>query len=473
MQPVSYTFKGQAKVSVTQGGRIVRHTKWQRNLLLDQGLDAIAENPICDIFRVAAKGTGTTPTSETPDGANTYTWTLGSQTITRTAGTRDFTIDDVGRLIRFTVSGKEALITGFNSATSVDVDRLSDATETNKAIKLYYVNQVGLDAEAGRTSTYSLIAAENGTVRGTSTLANTQTFTRSFVFDPEPDSVESVTGAYSRSGNTVTATGPGRDFVAGDVGKVVAFDDGTEYVITGVTSITVFTVDKTTGPTASTGVTLYGFTDYTEIGFSHLDEVGDNINIRILLDTPVRAYASTGINPSQQVKVTYKMTLAVTPNTVQPSLSTYVNFPIADTESVMSGNKQGQYVIENVMTSRVGEDGDTDMTDALLDPSEAGSCGLSTDTAALVALAGPVRSAGAVSMDFESDVYVPGTFQRTYRASFLINDAINNAWRSFMLYNPDNGLSAFTFLFRSNQKKDGEHTLSVVLTKSWGRDLSE
>jgi hypothetical protein len=89
-----------------QGGIVVKEGRWQPNLILDRGLDILATIPICDYFKVCAKGTGTGATSEDVADTNTYSQTGPDLTLTRTAGTRDFTSADVGKLIQFDSSTK-------------------------------------------------------------------------------------------------------------------------------------------------------------------------------------------------------------------------------------------------------------------------------------------------------------------------------------------------------------------------------
>jgi hypothetical protein len=464
------SLKGRAKVQVLQEGRVVRRTKFQRNLLLDQGLDNLATEYICDLFKVAVKGTGLEPTKEDAHADNDYSWTSGTSIVTKNSpvlNDRVFTISDVGRLIRFE-GGEEALITGYNSATSVDVDRIAASTLTNKSVSIYRVNQVGLGSEEGRTATYSTDTSENGTT----TASAVRTFQRTFVFDQEASDEEVVAGTYSRSGSAVTRDSGTRDFTPSDVGKIIRFDtDGVEATITVFTDATHVTVD-TTGALAAQPVRLYGFKDYTEIGFSHSEDVDNNLNIRILLDSPVRAYGPTGLNPAQQLKVTYELQLAVSPASVQPSPSTYSTFPITDTLNVMSSNKQGQHAIENFLTSEVDDDGETIIANALLDPCVAGECGLSLDSTALSAFGGTARESGARSKAFIPGTYDPGDFSLDYTVDFTISEVISSSWRSFMLYHPDSGLPAYTWLFRNVQRKDGNHSLTLTLTKTWGRDLS-
>lgn len=48
------------KAQVLRRGRVVRETPWASNMILDQGLDAVASTLICDLFTHCAVGSGTT-----------------------------------------------------------------------------------------------------------------------------------------------------------------------------------------------------------------------------------------------------------------------------------------------------------------------------------------------------------------------------------------------------------------------------
>lgn len=531
---------GRVTVQVINGGQVVS-THTQRNLWLDQGLNNLAAFPLCQLFEVAVKGTGTTATSEDLTGtANTYSIANGSSAMTRTAGSRDFTVNDVGRLIRFT-DNREFLINGYTSATQVSVSPSASSAVTNLKAKLYYVGQVGLDEEIGRTNSYSQVAGENGTT----TAAATRTFKRTFVFDGEDtvsenipsvntysqtgdtvtrvngsrdftsddvgktlqflasgnsgqivsvDAVDAVTvsntadnpegnikltgdsglyenvsGTYSRSADTITRVSGTRDFTADDIGKIVHFNSANvEATITAVTDASNATVDVS-GTLAVQTIRLYGFQDYSEFGFSHLEDSGDNLNIRSVLSSPARAYRSTLLRASDQLKVTYECQLTVSPATsIAGNLTPVSNDP----GNQMSGNKSGTYTIETFATSTVQATGETDTSLIDLEPSYEGFAALSTTSDALAPLSSKTRTGNTVSVAMVGDTYTQGMFTRLFTATFGLNDAIGDLWRSLMIFDPDSSLAIFTFLFAVNQKKDGSHVLTVRFRKNWGRDLS-
>lgn len=217
--------QGRIRVDVLNPVRGNRIGKFQNNLILDQGLNQLADTLICDLFLVAVKGIGDTGVTsdavEAVDVSNSFSITNGSTTVSRVAGARDFTADDEGKLIRFQATGFETVITAFTDATHVEVFPEAPATETAQDIKLYAINQVGLDGEIGRTSEYSVEATENFT----ETVDNVRTFQRTFLFPSENVIVETppFTNTYSQSGTTVTRVSGSRNFTIADVGKSIRF----------------------------------------------------------------------------------------------------------------------------------------------------------------------------------------------------------------------------------------------------------
>jgi hypothetical protein len=469
--------KGRVKVSVIGAdGKTVLERPWCRNLLLDQGLNNLETVVIADLFKYAAKGTGTTATKETVPGANSFTLVASTGVLTRTAGTRDFSADDVGKLIRQADSPfTEGIVTTFNSATEVilrAVGQTSLANYTAKDILIYAVDQVGLDAESGdRTNTYGAASGDNG-------YADTdevRVYTRTFVFPAQAEDEEDIadTNTFSRSGTTVTRDAGTRDFTAADVGKYIYFDTATTLTkITALIGVTQVTVADS-GTIATQTAKLYGFTSYGEIGFSNLSAAGDNLNIRVRLEDgggasdPVVVEGENPETPGQQLKVVYELTA-----TLSPAASTPLNWAISDTGNDMSANKNGDYAIENIALSTISTGGDTGTNFAGLEPATAGEVALSSSSAALVAFAGPYRGAGAVFVAMEAEGYTADSFTQLYSGVFGLNDAIATNWRSAGIYDSDSDLFALTFVFDAAQTKDADHTLTLRFSKTWNRDLS-
>ena len=187
--------KGRVKASVIDHeGNLVKSYPWQRNLLLDSGLDKIAEIPIVDLFAYAAKGTGITPTSE--DGAGTISQTGDIITATGIY----FGPEDVGKVVRWSSganSGTVRRIIAYTNSMTVQVSETGDVASGNGTV--YNVDQVALTTEVGdRTNSYSQVTGENGTT----TVGNKRTLKRTFIF-----AAETADTTYNEVGFSDTADG--------------------------------------------------------------------------------------------------------------------------------------------------------------------------------------------------------------------------------------------------------------------------
>lgn len=203
MKPISLKLKGRIKTGVIQDGVTIMESAWQNNLILDRGLDKIAEVVMCDVWRVAGKGIGF-PVSAT----NTYT--QATNTVTRSTGTRDFTSADIGRSIQLT-GGPVQIITATPSATTATV---ADSQTVGVAV-----------------------AAE--------------------IFIPTTETVQ-VANTYTQVGTTVTRAAGTRVFNTHDVGKLIKFIAADKYArIESITSASVVEVDVTNTGVTTNNIVLY------------------------------------------------------------------------------------------------------------------------------------------------------------------------------------------------------------------------
>ena len=375
---------GKALIEVIDhNGRVVS-SRSQPNLLLDQGMDRIAVDQIANLFLACARGTGQSLASEDLNG--TY-WQY-QDTVTRDTGTRDFVSGDIGKLIKLD-GVLENRITARISNSVVRVFTMGTAGGAGSGLAafLYSVQQIGLGAETHRTTTYSAGSGDNSTVDA----ANVRTLKRTFIFNPETGSGINVADLYNKTGDQVVrASGSARNFTANDVGFRIFFvSTGTEYEITEFEDADTVTVTDTDNAsiTGST-ITLYGFNNYNEIGFSHSGTPGNNLNIRIKLASAVAIQVPTAIYPGQQLRVTYIMAVTVTPSSSNSGTSS-----IYDPNNLISqgqgGYKPGSYSIESLALSYINQDGTTNASNNALEPSVPGFLGLSTSFAALVSFNGP------------------------------------------------------------------------------------
>lgn len=462
----SMQMNGSAKVEVVDhNGRVVRSIE-QPNLILDAGMERLATVVMADLFTSCARGTGTTDTKEIVSGATTYQQTGNTVTCT---GSRNFAAGDVGKVIKFSngmVARIQSQATSESQATStasVDVSQTVPALST--AI-IYAVDQEGLDNETHRTSLYSAAAGDNGTTD----VDNLRTMKRTFVFYPESDDPDVVLDNYSKVSNVVARlAGSSRDFTIDDEGSYLRFpSEGVEYLITSFIDADSVEVDDSAFAIASGPITIYGFNEYNEIGFSHTASAGNNLNSRIKLASPVAVRKPTGVLPGQQMRVTYSLAV-----TVSPATANFGTAPITDPANVMSSDKSGSYGVESLALSSVNADGTTNYTNMALEPSVGGYIGLSNSFSAVSPFAGTSRGSGlgyiqAVNLD-----YTPLSFSRTTTASFGINDAIGSAKRSILLFSdPAAPVAAFVFVFSANQRKTHTSALNLQFKKTWSRTLN-
>lgn len=530
-------------------------TGFARNLWLDQGMDNIAEFPICQLFEVAAKGSGNDPTNENISATDDFRILVNTSVVERTAGAaRDFVAGDIGKLIRLTngTDVYEGRILGITDIDNAEVDTEASVTvvanDTGEA-KLFHVNQTGLETEVGRTSTYGQNSQDNRTV--TTFADGERVFKRTFLFGTEDFEIEKIEGTYTQVGTGVERITGTRDFTADDVGKTLIFSDLDEYVITSFTSATEVEVDTddnkeelsitlkeevlkedvadtntynldTAGVVTRTAgardfvvgdvgkiiyfdtadvegtitavnsvseaeidltgetltgdtITIYGFQTYEEVGFSHLEERGDNLNVRFKLGSPVNVYRSTPLTPSERLKVIYEVTLTVTP--YQQSSPTTLAGVVSGQAAL--GNTTGRYALENFATSIILASGITDLSFVHLEPYEPGYLGLSSDSRDIKPIEGldspadgRVRSENLSFTPLEAEEYEEGSFQRLYTGEFDVTEAVATNWRSLMLTEPESGAPAYTYLFTvGNITKQSGYVLRITFRKAWSQDL--
>ncbi|MFW6217511.1 MAG: hypothetical protein ACOC4K_00810, partial [Verrucomicrobiota bacterium] len=132
-----------------------RRIAQRRNLIMDSGLDRLASTLLCNCFRWAAYGDGTTPTKR-----DSGTVQIGFAGGVATSNAVFFEPDDVGRLIKLD-SGEEAYVTGFTDNQTVSISNADTVTAGEGTI--WYVDQTALANELAVTNSYSSNSGDNGT----------------------------------------------------------------------------------------------------------------------------------------------------------------------------------------------------------------------------------------------------------------------------------------------------------------------
>ncbi len=140
---------GRFKLSVIDAKtkRVVEERPWQKNLILDNGLDLYGENLFCNCWRYCSAGTDNTPVVN--DSGITTAIQSGT---TITANATSFSASDVGRLFRFD-SGEESYITTFTDTTHVEVAD-SRTVGSSTLFAVWRVDQTNLGAFVKKTNIY-------------------------------------------------------------------------------------------------------------------------------------------------------------------------------------------------------------------------------------------------------------------------------------------------------------------------------
>jgi hypothetical protein len=146
---IGQTAKGRVRIQVVDSktGRVKRDNGWQKNLILNTGLDMIAVRTWADCFTHCAVSTGTTATQVD---SGTTTAERAAAVVTLSGGSFVFANGDVGNTIKW-ASGEVARITVFTSTTQVTV--ATSGTIAAGLFTLYRTNQTGLAVNETKTRT--------------------------------------------------------------------------------------------------------------------------------------------------------------------------------------------------------------------------------------------------------------------------------------------------------------------------------
>jgi hypothetical protein len=159
---IKQSASGRARVMVidSKTGKVKHDCGWQKNLILNQGMNAIATTYTwANAFLRCAAGTGTTPTQ---DDSGATTAEQSGTTVTLSGGSFTFTDTgtDAGKMIKWD-SGEEAMIVTITNSTTAVVDR--SQTVAADTFTSFRTNQTGLTTEVKRTATYLVGAGNCGT----------------------------------------------------------------------------------------------------------------------------------------------------------------------------------------------------------------------------------------------------------------------------------------------------------------------
>lgn len=151
--------------------KVVSEQPWQKNLILNQGMESVAVRVWADQFTYAICGTGTRVNSID---SSTDVASQSLTTVTSVGGIRDFTTDAVaGDMIRWD-SGDEARITSVTSALICEVT--PSQTVGSGDYTIWKTAQVGLQTETKRTNTYLIGTGNCETTQSGTTIQMRRTY---------------------------------------------------------------------------------------------------------------------------------------------------------------------------------------------------------------------------------------------------------------------------------------------------------
>jgi len=140
--------------------KIVRQSDWNNNIILNNGMDAVAARAWCTNFEYATVGTGAVPTYRTN---GTVTATQSGSIVTLSTTDTTFSAGDVANMLKWTGgnSDERRIVSTLNgtqvTVTPATPDANSGAAST---FHVFHTNQTGLTVEVKRSNTY-LVSAPN------------------------------------------------------------------------------------------------------------------------------------------------------------------------------------------------------------------------------------------------------------------------------------------------------------------------
>lgn len=257
------------KVRVMEQGRIVYQSPWAPNLILNQGMDAIATTLICNLFTYCAIGTGTSPFQDISGNVTANVAFDATSGLYRATASNPFwSSGDVGKLFvpqgvnqtGIGLNSGNGPITAFINSQNVAVNIGSAAASVSGVTFIdYYVGRTGLSSEVQRTNTY----------------------------------LTGITDGLNDCGTTYS-----------NPGQALQLDPGLNQTLQlTYADVAVYNHQRTFQFPSDTGHT------YTEVGFSGASGAGANLNMAALLSTPVEVLAG------QELVVVYQVQVAVAPVT--------------------------------------------------------------------------------------------------------------------------------------------------------------
>jgi hypothetical protein len=439
-------------------GKVVFETPFASNLILENGMTAIATNVVTSLFTYCAIGSGTTPTEQT-SGSITAT-TSGT---TCTSNTAFFNSGMVGQLIYFPGTSQSATITAYTNDQNVTLNATLGIS-SGLVFDIFAINQTGLADEIQRTNTYLTGSGNCGTTYSGGVYTHQRTYdfaieTGTVVYNEVGFSSASSAGA-NLNMRGIFSTAP-ITLVAGQQLRVIY------YVLVTVTPISprARVVPISGWPALEYSVAFSSSTNLvTLVGY------GFPLNTQVFFDGT--------LNPGG---VTFGTTYYVIPNdantfyiSTTPSGSN-VTITSDGTDVVLYTNTSGNEQLSGDQFSAIDIDGNTTSggNASIGEPSTPKNMAIDTNNGAIASYGstqvGVTLPTGGASALAQAS-YVSGSYQSQWSCTFSAEDGNSTSIWRLVTYDPST-LTALglIYLFNFPQEKSNLYTLTITWQYSWNR----
>ena len=464
-QGIANRFKAQVierRLGHLDCGKVIFETDWAPNLILENGMTALATNVLTSLFTYCAIGSDSTPTEQT-SGAITAT-TSGTAC---TSNTAFFDSGMVGQLIYFPGTGQSATITVFTDNQNVTLNATLGIS-SGLIFDIFAINQTGLGTEIKRTNNYLTGSGNCGTTYSGGVYTHQRTYdfpieVGTVVYNEVGFSAASGAGA-NLNMRGIFSTAP-ITVVAGQQLRVIYF------VLVTVTPIS---PRSRTVPISGWPALEYPVAASSSTNLITLVGYGFPLNTQIVFDGT--------LNPGG---ITFGTTYYVIPNDANTFyISTtpsggHVTITSDGTDVFLVTNTSGNEQLSGDQFSAVGTDGSTTnggasgTAHAIGEPSTPKNMAIDTNNGALatygttqVAVTPP--TGGTISLAQAS--YVSGSYVSTWSATFTAeNGNSSSIWRLCTYDTASLSFLGLIYLFNFPQEKSNLYTLTITWQYSWNR----
>jgi hypothetical protein len=479
MRTIHTALSGRMKVAVLSDGKVTEERPWEKNLILNQGLDKVATVVFNQLFAACAIGDNNSPT--TIDSRSTAT--VSATTLTLVSANYTFTNADLDSAVHFD-SGELFTIQSIVNATTVTLFS-AGTISTPTHFMILRVNQVQLGNELKRTNVYPTTAGANLVTPSDGSLL----LQRTFIFSPETSTVTykeigfsdlDVAGPnlFSRVvlGMPVTVSGPS-----------AAAPNGQQLQVTYQLTVN---IDYGSGPgnfvpgTNPTTITIAGLPLSFAIYNYAASATGNQLVVSVSPPIPVvvgqtvvlQHSTVAAYNGSWTVQAiagyadaSHGVSVLVTLNT---SFSTNPGLDggalLTDQGGVFFRPNKSIYWINSAGGSSTPPS-TPDVFEGFGEPSIAGTAWIASDGAAAL---GSNGNALAPSSNVQTSAcqilsYTPGNYYLDKKASFTV--VTTSPIYSFGVGSPDTTNQVQTWVWNEGQALGQYSTLSLTFRFSWGR----